>query len=342
MVTIKDVAKRARVSTATVSRVLNDDPKVSPENRRAVQEAVTDLNYRRDRIARNLRVKGSQIIGLIISDIQNPFFTSVVRGVEDVAYENGYTLLLCNSDEDRTKEKLYLEAMISERTAGVIVSPAFETGSHTQAVLRAGIPVVATDRRMLDQDVDTVVVDNLEGAYQAVSHLANLGHNRIGFIGGPPQVTTARERRDGYLRALSEHGIELDHDLIMTSDLKLSGGYKATCQVLAINKPPSAIFAANNLTTLGALNCIHEKKLAIPGDIALVGFDDMPWATSLNPPLTAVAQPTYEMGRTAAELLIKRIGEKDRDTVEIKLKSRLIIRDSCGYTKLNERNAARL
>jgi DNA-binding LacI/PurR family transcriptional regulator len=183
----------------------------------------------------------------------------------------------------------------------------------------------------LDQDVDTVVVDNLEGAYQAVSHLASLGHKRIGFIGGPPQVTTARERRDGYLGALREHGIPLDHDLIMTSDLKLSGGYKATSQVLAIEQPPTAIFAANNLTTLGALNCIHEKKLAIPGDIAVVGFDDMPWATSLNPPLTAVAQPTYEMGRTAAELLIKRISEKDRDTVEIKLKSRLIIRDSCGY-----------
>jgi LacI family transcriptional regulator len=145
VVTIKDVAKRARVSTATVSRVLNGDTRVTPTNRKAVQEAVTALNYRPDRIARNLRVKGSQIIGLIISDIQNPFFTSVVRGVEDVAYENGYTLLLCNSDEDLTKEKLYLEAMISERTAGVIVSPAFETGSHTQAVMRAGIPVVATD-----------------------------------------------------------------------------------------------------------------------------------------------------------------------------------------------------
>lgn len=331
MVTIKDVARRASVSTATVSRVLNDDPRVSDVNREAVIKAVTELDYRRDRVARNLRGKGSQIIGLVISDIQNPFFTSVVRGVEDVAHENGYTLLLCNSDEDRTKEQLYLEAMISERTAGVIVSPASETGGYTQAVLKAGIPVVATDRRLLDQEVDTVVVDNLEGAYQAVCHLAKLGHTRIAFIGGPPQVTTARERRDGYTRALTEQGIGLNQELIMTSDLKLKGGYQSTCQVLNIDNPPTAIFTANSLITLGALNCIHEKKLAIPDDIAVVGFDDMPWATSLNPPLTAVAQPTYEMGRTAAELLLGRIANKNREIVEIKLKSRLIIRDSCGY-----------
>lgn len=330
MVTIKDVAKRAGVSTATVSRVLNDDPRVTPANRQSVLEAVSALNYRRDRIARNLRVRRSQIIGLIISDIQNPFFTSVVRGVEDLAYENDFTVLLCNSDEDARKECLYLDIMISERAAGVIVSPAVETGNHSKAVMQAGIPVVAVDRRMQDLEVDTVVVDNSQGAYQVVRHLLEMGHRRIGFIGGPTQVTTAQERKDGYLRALGEQGIAPDPTLIKTSDYKLLGGYQATCQVLDLAEPPTAIFAANNLTTLGALNCIHENGLRIPQDIAIVGFDDMPWATSLNPPLTAVAQPTYELGRMAADLLLQRIKDPTREVVEVKLGSRLIIRESCG------------
>jgi LacI family transcriptional regulator len=331
--TIKDVAKQAGVSTATVSRVLNNDPRVTPAYRQAVLDAVSELDYRRDRIARNLRVRHSQIIGLIISDIQNPFFTSVVRGVEDVAHDNDYTVILGNSDEDPLKERLYLDIMISERAAGVIISPASETGNHSQMVLRAGIPVVAVDRRMLDLEVDTVVVDNFEGAYRAVRHLLQLGHRRIGFIGGPLQVTTARERRDGYLSALSEQGIPSDPALVKVTDLKMGGGYSAIYQVLEIEDPPTAIFSANNLITLGALNCIHEKGLRIPQDIAIVGFDDMPWATSLNPPLTAVAQPTYELGRLAADLLLQRIKDTDRQVVEVKLGSRLIIRDSCGQPK---------
>jgi LacI family transcriptional regulator/LacI family repressor for deo operon, udp, cdd, tsx, nupC, and nupG len=212
----------------------------------------------------------------------------------------------------------------------VIVSPAVETGNHSKAVMQAGIPVVAVDRRMQDLEVDTVVVDNSQGAYQVVRHLLELGHRRIGFIGGPTQVTTAQGRKDGYLRALSEHGIAPDPTLIKTSDYKLLGGYQATCQVLDLAGPPTAIFAANNLTTLGALNCIHENGLRIPKDIAIVGFDDMPWATSLNPPLTAVAQPTYELGRMAADLLLQRIKDPTREVVEVKLGSRLIIRESCG------------
>jgi LacI family transcriptional regulator len=330
VVTIKEVAKRAGVSTATVSRVLNNNPRVTPAHRQAVLKAVSELNYRRDRIARNLRVRRSQIIGLIISDIQNPFFTSVVRGVEDIAYKNDYTVLLCNSDEDPLKERLYLDVMISERAAGVIISPASETGNHSQAVLKAGIPVVALDRRMLDLEVDTVIVDNFDGAYRAVCHLLNLGHRRIGFIGGPPQITTARERKEGYMSALGEQGITPDPSLVKAGDFKLAGGYRAACEILEIENPPTAIFAANNLTTLGALNSIHEKKLRIPQDIAIVGFGDMPWATSLNPSLTAVAQPTYELGRMAADLLLQRIEDRDREVIEVRLGSRLIIRNSCG------------
>lgn len=332
MVTIRDVAKHAGVSTATVSRVLNDEPRVTPAYRQAVLDAVAELGYRRDRIARSLRARQSQILGLIISDIQNPFFTSVLRGVEDIAYERDYTVLLCNSDENPLKERLYLDIMISERVAGVIVTPARETNNYSQVVVKAGIPVVAVDRRMLDLKVDTVVVDSTEGAYRAVEHLLRLGHRRIAFIGGPPEVMTAQERKEGYLAALRQFGIPPDPALIRTTDYKLEGGYRATSEVLELDHPPTAIFAANNLTTLGALNCIHEKDLRIPGDVAIVGFDDMPWSTSLNPPLTAVAQPAYELGRTAASLLLQRIKQPDREVVEVKLSSRLIVRKSCGET----------
>jgi DNA-binding LacI/PurR family transcriptional regulator len=327
---MKDVAKLAEVSVATVSRVLNNDPRVSSELRYRVLGAVEELNYQRDRIARTLRVQISQIIGLIISDIRNPFFTSVVRGVEDVAYENGYTLLLCNSDEDPDKERLYIDIMLAERVAGVIISPTAEKGNYSSVLLKAGVPVVAIDRRMRDLEVDTVVVQNVGGAYQAVSHLIKLGHHRIGFIGGPSRTTTGRERLEGYEKALIEYQIELDQRLIKTGDFKLHSGYQMTCELLEMDDPPTAVFTCNNLTTLGALNCIHEKGLSIPRDIAIVGFDDMPWATSLNPPLTAVTQPTYEMGCTAANLLLQRIADKDRETVEINLEPILIIRNSCG------------
>lgn len=330
VVTIRDVAKHAGVSTATVSRVLNDEPRVTPAYRQAVLDAVAELGYRRDRVARSLRARQSQILGLIISDIQNPFFTSVLRGVEDIAYERDYTVLLCNSDENPLKERLYLDIMISERVAGVIVAPARETNNHSQVVVKAGIPVVAVDRRMLDLKVDTVVVDSTEGAYRAVEHLLRLSHRRIAFIGGPPEVMTAQERKEGYLAALRQFGIPPDPALVRTTDYKLEGGYRATSEILELDHLPTAIFAANNLTTLGALNCIHEKDLRIPGDVAIVGFDDMPWSTSLNPPLTAVAQPAYELGRTAASLLLQRIKQPDREVVEVKLSSRLIVRKSCG------------
>jgi LacI family transcriptional regulator len=331
MATMKEVAKLAGVSVATVSRVLNNKPNVSPELRSKVLEAVQELNYQRNRVARSLRVRTSQIIGLIISDIQNPFFTSVVRGVEDVAYDHGYTLLLCNSDEDPAKERLYIDTMLAERVAGVIVSPVAEVDNYSSVPLRAGVPIVAMDRRMRDLDVDTVVVNNVEGAYRAVSHLIELGNHRIGFIGGPSQTTTGKERQEGYKRALAEHGIKLDQGLIRIGDFKQDSGYQRACELLEMDDPPMAIFAANNLMTLGALNAIHEKGLNIPRDIAIVGFDDMAWAPSLNPPLTAVAQPTYELGCTAADLLLQRIADKGREIVEMKLEPILIIRDSCGH-----------
>ena len=330
MATMKEVAKLAGVSVATVSRVLNDKPNVSPELRSRVLQAVEKLNYQRNRVARSLRAKTSLIIGLIISDIQNPFFTSVVRGVEDVAYDHGYTLLLCNSDEDPAKERLYIDIMLAEKVAGVIISPVAEVDNYSNVLLQAGVPVVAMDRRMRDLEVDTVIVNNVEGVYQAIGHLIERGHRRIGFIGGPTRTTTGRERQEGYQKALAEHGLGLEQVLVKIGDFKQDSGYQMACQLLEMDDPPTAIFTANNLMTLGALNAIHEKKLSIPQEVAIVGFDDMSWAQSLAPPLTAVAQPTYELGRTAADLLLRRIGDPNRPTEQICLEANLVVRESSG------------
>jgi DNA-binding LacI/PurR family transcriptional regulator len=330
MVTIKDVANKAGVSVATVSRVLNNQPTVSPELRSRVLEAVEELGYRRDRVARSLRVKRSQIIGLIISDIRNAFFTAVARGVEDVAYQHGYSLVLCNTDEDPAKERLYVDTILAQRVAGAILSPVAEVGNYCSVLLERGIPVVSMDRRMLDLDVDTVVVTNFEGAYQAVSHLVRQGHRRIGFIGGILQATTGRERFEAYKQALTDHGIDLEDDLMTIGDSMQESGYRLASRLLGMEEPPTAIFAANNRMTLGGLDAIQERGLHIPQDVALVGFDDMPWAELLDPPLTVVAQPTYDLGQIAADMLIARISDPDRPVQEITLDTTLVVRQSCG------------
>ena len=329
-VTVKDVADLAGVSTATVSRVLNRYPYVAEHTRARVMQAMKRLDYRPSQVARYLRTGVTQILGLIISDIANPYFTSIVRGIEDVAYANGYSLILCNSDEDPAREDMYIHVLLGEQVAGVILSPSDEDSTTCTVLIEAGIPVVAVDRRLLALDVDTVLVDNVVGAYEAVSHIVGLGHRRVGLIGGPVHIATGRERREGYERALAEHGIGLDEGLLKVGDFRQESGYQKTCELLEMDNPPTAIFVANNLMTLGALNAIHERGLRIPCDVGVVGFDDMPWASSLNPPLTAVAQPTYDLGRVAAELLLERLSDKEREVAEVVLQPNLIVRSSCA------------
>jgi len=328
--TSQDVAQRAGVSIATVSRVLNNAPHVRPEVRRKVLRAVKALNYQPNRTAQRLRARQSKVLGLIISDIQNPFFTSVVRGIEDVAYHNGYSLVLCNSDEDPEKEKLYVDVMRAEAVAGVIIASASETQPHIDTLLDAHIPVVALDRRIKDRRVDSVLVSNVQGAYEAVTHLIERGHRYIGFIGLPLNRTTGRERFEGYQRALRQHRLPVVRARIRISDAKQQGGYAATQDLLAHQPRLTALFVANNLTTLGALQAIHERGLRIPDDISIVGFDDMPWATLLHPPLTAVAQPTYELGRQAAELLLARLKDPRKPVAHVQLPTTLIVRGSTG------------
>lgn len=314
-----------------MSRVLAGNPRVHAELRERVLAAVEELNYRPNRVARSLRVQQSSTIGLIISDIQNPFFTSVVRAVEDVAYRHGYSIFLCNSDEDPEKERLYLNLMRDENVGGIIVTPAREKNAALDGDVVAQTPMVMLDRRMVDVEADAVLTDNLEAAYRLVSHLIANGHRRIGAIVGEADITTGRERMAGYVRALQDHGIERTPALAIQVIPKERNGAEAAARLLALPEPPTAIFTGNNLLTLGALQAIRDRGLTIPDDVALAGFDDMPWNALLRPGITAVEQPTYELGRTAAELLLDRIKNPSRPFREVILRGRVIVRESCGF-----------
>jgi LacI family transcriptional regulator len=323
---IKDVADKAGVSIATVSRVLNNNPRVKASLRERTLRAISDLGYQPSGIARNMRSQSVRVIGLVISDIQNPFFTSLVRAVEDVAYENQYTVLLCNSDEDIQKEQLYVDVLSRERVAGVIIVP---TGKDCcSPLLNLRMPVVMADRIVPGITTDAVVLDNVAGAYAATQHLIELGHRRIGLVGAPVGVSVGIERRKGYEKALRANKIKLDESLIHAGNFKEQGGYEATRALLERDPRPTAIFAVNNLMTMGAFQAISEKGLRVPDDISMIGFDDMPWLALLTPPLTAVRQPTYEIGAQAARLLFARLQDNSLPIQKRVMKPELIIRGS--------------
>ena len=316
-VKLSDVAERAGVSTASVSRVLAKKPHVSETVRKRVLAAVNELSFRPSRVARSLRSQRSLVIGLVISDIQNPFFTSMVRAIEDVTYQHHYSLVLCNSDEDPAKEAFYIDLMVAEKVAGVILSPTNETDASCKRLAEIGIPVVAIDRRTRQADVDTVIVDNAGAACALTSHLIDDGHRRIGAIVGPPGATTGIERREGYLRALRNHQIDVEDDLVHIGPPTVDYGYQMVNQLMALEAPPSAIFLGNNLLTIGA-------------------FDEMDWAFVMNPALTVVSQPVYEMGKTAADLLLARISDYSHPTREVMLQPTIKIRQSCARHTVQE------
>lgn len=324
--TIGDVAGLAGVSKATVSRVLNSSRTVAPEKAKAVHDAIVKLGYEPFGPAKALRQSRVRIWAVIIADIQNPFFTSVVRGIEDVAHVNGYRLVLCNSDDDLGKEASYVDIAVRERMSGVVIAAASSKSSHIDRLRDDGIPVVAIDRRLDDAKVDAVVVDNTAGATEATLHLIESGYRRIGCIAGPAEVSTSAERLAGYRNALRLAGHRYDKSIVRRADYREAGAYKVTLNLLDQPEPPDALFIANNLMTVGAIRAIHERGLSIPDDIGLVGFDDSPVAELLRPMVTVVAQPVIEIGRTAAELLLD--ADPSRPARDVVLAPRLIVRES--------------
>ena len=328
--TVRQVAELARVSIATVSRALSGDNRVSETLRRRVIDAAHALNYRPNRAARSLRIRRSLTVGVIIPDIQNFFFTGIVRGIEYALERDNFTFLLGNSDGRADRERIHIETLRSEGAAGFITVPSETEPGMYRALQEAGLPVVTLDRAVPGISVDHVTVTNQEGAREAVQHLIALGHRRIGYIGGPQRLNVARERVVGYEQALQRAGLPLDPALVRAADFRQEGGLAAAHALLELSPPPTALFVANNLMTLGAYQALHERHLRIPEQVAVIGFDDMPWATALGPPLTAVAQPTFDLGVAAAQLLLARLRDPQRPFRRVVLETRLMIRGSCG------------
>jgi LacI family fructose operon transcriptional repressor len=326
MASIKEVADAAGVSTATVSRVLSNGPHVRPEMRARVMTAVEQLGYRPNLVARSLRSQQSNTLGLIVSDIRNPFFTSISRAVEDVAYEQGFSVFLCNTDENPEKETIYLNFMRDEGVAGVIFSPTRQAVT-TFPASNLNFPMVVVDRSIPNSDVDGVLLDNIDAAYRLTTHLIENGYRRIAALCGETS-TTGQERRLGYEKALRAQGISSAPELVKYVQPKIEAGYVAALKMLDSASLPEAILTTNSLIGAGALQAIRERSLTIPGDIALVTFDETTWASLVEPPITLIAQPTYEIGKTATELLLQRVADPTRPTRQVILRGQLLVRGS--------------
>ena len=325
MTNIKDVAKAAGVSTATVSRVLaNADAPVRPETRERVLKAITDLGYRPNLVARSLRVQKTAKIGLVVSDIRNPFFTAVSRAVEDAAYEEGYSVLMCNTDENPDKEALYLNVLHDENVAGVIFSPTHQFSERPNAH-NSNIPFVIIDRAVKSRNVDMVLLDNGPAAYDLTAHLIENGYRKIAGLFGNAS-TTAPERNRGFNKALKDNQLTAFATHFIPP--RIQQGYETALALLAQNEKPDAIFTSNSMLTAGAFQAIRDAKLSVPEDIALVGFDETTWGALVEPPITVIAQPTEEIGRTATELLFQRIADPTRSPKTVILNGKLRIRGS--------------
>lgn len=329
-VTIKDVATHASVSVATVSAVMNENKYVSPELAQRVRESITALGYKRNSFAHGLKTQVSYSIGLIVPDITNPFFTNIARGVEDVANAHNYSLILGNTDEDPEKEKKYLRLLESKQADGLIIAVTARSHEYLQSLSLEHLALVSIDRSLFDLGIDTVMVDNRAGASTAIEHLIALGHRRIGLITGLRGIAPTEERLLGYIDALERHDIVVDPALIAVAHARVDGGEWGAMQLLSLEDRPTALFMMDGTMVIGALQTIAKFGLHCPEDIALACFDDFIWASVMRPHLTVIDQPTYEIGQQSAHLLFERLQKRERAPREIRLQTRLIVRESCG------------
>lgn len=333
--TLEDLADYTGVSKTTISRAFNKPDKVKASTLKVIREAAQKMGYKPSRVARRLRVGqgNAKVMGLIIPDIMNPFFADITKGVEDVAYTEGYVLILNNSNESQLRQKVCIETLQMEGVDGIILPPVSKTESQVKKLVDEGYAIVCVDRKFKGLAVDSIVSDNQHGAYIAVRHLIGLGHERIAYIGGIPTISTSQERANGYKKALREHNIEIDPQLIFEGDSKQRSGESLAQTLFSLTEPPTALFTGNNLITVGALATCRRLGIRVPEELAIVGYDDVPWASSLYCPPTVVNQPGYEIGRRAAKMLISRIKEPEESHVTVTLDPKFLIRDSCGANK---------
>ena len=330
MANIYDVAKRARVSVATVSAVLNDSAFVSPGLETRVRAAVDALGYEPNLLARGLAKQRTQTLGMIVPDIANPFFPEVVRGAEDTAHAAGYTLLIASNDNDPRKEELALKVFLAKRVDGVLLTkaPGHMPRALATAFAKAHVPIVLLARSVTGFKADVVEMDDKAAAYEGVTHLLRLGFRRIGLIGGLGGASTTKRRLDGYRAALRDWDVAVDPALIVQGDFKVESGYRAGLEL--IKARPDAVFIANYLMSVGFMQALKQYRLRCPEDVAIVTCDDHAWLDAFSPRLTTIDFPKRELGEAAARLLIERVGKRGGPARTIRLKSAMRIRESCG------------
>lgn len=330
MANIYDVAKRARVSVATVSAVLNDTAFVSPGLKGRVRSAIAALHYQPNLLARGLAKQRTQTLGMIVPDIANPFFPEVVRGAEDVAHAAGYTLLISSSDNDLKKEEAYLRVFLAKRVDGIILTkaPGRLPADVQQELTKADLPVVLLARTVPGFKADVVELDDRDAAYEGVTHLLRLGHQRIGFVGGLRATTTTRRRLVGYRAAMKDWNRQVDERLIVEGDYRVESGYRAGLELL--RQRPDAVFIANYLMSVGFIKALQQYRLRCPEDVAIVTCDDYPWLDAFSPRLTTLDLAKRDLGAAAARVLLDRIGKPRSRVRSVRLKSALNVRESCG------------
>jgi len=330
MATIREVAKQAGVAPITVSRVLNNSGYFSQEIKDRVQAAADDLHYVPNQLARSLRSNRTQTLALVLSDVTNPFWTTVARGVEDAASRQGFTVFLCNTDENEAKQAEYLSVLLRKRVDGILLVPARSTPEPVKMIQKQAIQVVVMDRRVPGADVDIVRCSSTQGAYDLVTHLLEQGHRHITMLSGPADVATAHERVAGCRQAFAAFPVPAATLSVLEGEFTVESGYAMAQQAIAQTTRPTALFAANNFIAIGALKALRELGVRVPEDICVVGFDDLPVSLVVEPFLTVVAQPAYEMGRRATEVLLQRIANPAATPYqEVLLPTQLIIRQSC-------------
>lgn len=332
--TIQDVARRAGVAPITVSRVINHSGYTSEETRVRVETAIAELDYVPNTLARSLRSRRTLTLALILTDITNPFFTSVARGVEDTASDAGFTVIFCNTDENEAEEQKYLQVLLQKKVDGMLLVPARSSSESVETIQKQNTPVVVLDRRIPQAKTDSVRCDSELGAYQLVQLLLKLGHRRIAALSGPRHVSTAGDRVAGYWRAMREASLDNNVQSVYFGAFTQDSGYEMACQALAASPQPTALFAANNFIAIGALKAVQDRGLRVPEDIAMVGFDDLPPALVTFPFFTVVSQPAYQMGQKATELLLARLaGEAPEQYEEIILPTEVLVRTSSGTAR---------
>jgi len=346
MRTMRDVAKLAGVSVATVSGVINGKKRVSPHLRERVLAAIRTLDYHPDQIARSLKVRRTLTIGVVVPNMASMFFVEVFRGIEDVAHRNGYSAILCVSDDDAIQERHQLGVLLSRRVDGILLASA-DSQAASYWPRHSDVCVVLIDRQPPGFEASAVVVDNVRAAYEATRHLIEIGHKRIAIIAGPPDRSTAFERTEGFRRAMQEAGHPILQEYFLNGGFRLNGGYRCGMQLLKLPAPPTAIFSSNYDMTLGLMRAVMELKVPCPSQVSILSFDDFvmgddkfSWATIFSPPLTSVAQPSYEIGEIAMTSLLQEIATKTKGPragkrTLVTLKAVLRIRESTAPPPLD-------